>query len=207
MENLAEFNLTFYVIAYLAGSIPFGLILVKAFANIDIQKHGSGNIGATNVLRVLKENGQESLAKKLGIATLLLDALKGATVLLVAMFVYEAPEDTLFAIMVLAVVGHIFSVFLLFNGGKGVATGLGVSAVMFPIETIIAFLVWFVMGKVLKISSISSLIALSSLFGFSFLISPDVTHVPLGIVAFLIIYKHIPNIERLIRGEEKKVVS
>jgi glycerol-3-phosphate acyltransferase PlsY len=207
LENLAEFNLTFYVIAYLAGSIPFGLIFVKAFANIDIQKHGSGNIGATNVLRVLKENGQESLAKKLGIATLLLDALKGATVLLVAMFIYEAPEDTLFAIMVLAVIGHMFSVFLLFNGGKGVATGLGVSAVMFPIETVIAFIVWFVMGKVLKISSISSLIALSSLFGFSFLISPDVTHVPLGIVAFLIIYKHIPNIERLIRGEEKKVVS
>jgi glycerol-3-phosphate acyltransferase PlsY len=207
LENLAELNLYFYIVAYLSGSIPFGLILVKAFADIDIQKHGSKNIGATNVLRVLKENGKESLAKKLGITTLILDALKGAVILLIAKFVYQAPESTLFAIMVLAVAGHMFSVFLFFNGGKGVATGLGVSAVMFPIETVLAFVVWFVAGKVLKISSLSSLIALVSLFGFSFFISPEVTHVPLGIVAFLIIYKHIPNIERLIRGEEKRVVS
>jgi glycerol-3-phosphate acyltransferase PlsY len=207
MENLAQLNLYFYIIAYLTGSIPFGLILVKLFAKINIQEHGSGNIGATNVLRVLKENGDEVLAKRLGIATLLLDALKGAIILLVAKFVFNMPEATLWAIMVLAVVGHMFSIFLLFNGGKGVATGLGVSAVMLPLETIVAFVVWFIAGKVLKISSLSSLIALSSLFGFSFLISPDVTHVPIGIVSFLIIYKHIPNIERLIRGEEKRVVS
>jgi len=204
LESIAQTNLTFYIVAYLMGSIPFGLILAKVFAKVDIKKEGSGNIGATNVLRVVKERDPK-LAKKLGAITLLLDALKGAVVLLVAIYL-DVPEPTLWAIAVLAVVGHCFSIFLFFEGGKGVATGLGVTAVMLPIETLIALVTWFVVGKLLKISSLSSLIALVILFVSSFYISPDITHTPIALITFFIFYKHIPNIERLIRGEEKKVI-
>jgi glycerol-3-phosphate acyltransferase PlsY len=186
------------------GSIPFGLILAKIFADVDIKREGSGNIGATNVLRVVKQRDPK-LAKELSIATLLFDALKGAVVLLTAKYM-GMPESTLWAIAVLAVVGHCFSIFLFFEGGKGVATGLGVTAVMLPEETLIALVVWFIAGKVLKISSLSSLIALSALLFSSFYISPDITHIPIILISFFIFYKHIPNIERLIRGEEKKVV-
>ena len=205
MENLAQTNLIFYVATYLIASIPFGLILAKVFAGVDIQKSGSGNIGATNVLRVVKEKDPK-LAKKLGAITLILDALKGAVILLVAKYFIEVPESTLWAIFVLAVIGHIFSIFLMFEGGKGVATGLGVSFVMLPIESLLALAVWFIVGKVLKVSSLSSLIALISLFASSFYISPDITHVPIGLITFFIIYKHIPNIERIIRGKETKVI-
>jgi glycerol-3-phosphate acyltransferase PlsY len=204
LENIAEINLYFYASAYLLGSIPFGLILAKMFAGVDIKNSGSGNIGATNVLRVVKERDPK-LAKRLSALTLLLDALKGAVVLLVAKSL-EVPEATLWAIAVLAVAGHTFSIFLMFEGGKGVATGLGVSVIMLPLETLVAFIVYIFVSKALKISSISSLVALLTLFVSSFYISPEITHVPIGLITFFIFYKHIPNIERIIRGEEKRVI-
>jgi glycerol-3-phosphate acyltransferase PlsY len=204
MESIAEANLTFYIISYLMGSIPFGLILAKTFADVNITKSGSGNIGATNVLRVVK-NRDPQLAKYLSIATLLFDALKGATILLIAKYI-GMPESTLWAIAVLSVVGHCFSIFLFFEGGKGVATGLGVTAIMLPTETLIAFSVWVIVGRILKISSLSSLIALVTLLGSSFYFSPNITHVPISLITFFIIYKHMPNIERLIKGQEKRVV-
>jgi glycerol-3-phosphate acyltransferase PlsY len=205
LNDVAELNLILYAIAYIVGSIPFGLILSKLFAGVDIKKEGSGNIGATNVLRVVKERDPK-LAKILSGVTLLLDLLKGTAVVVVAKYVLEAPDATIWAVAVLAVVGHLFSIFLLFEGGKGVATGLGVSLFLLPIESAIALLVWFIMGRVLKISSISSLSAVVAIFVSSLYISPDITHVPIGIISFLIVYKHVPNIERLIRGEEKRVI-
>ena len=193
------------VFSYLCGSIPFGLILTKAFSGKDIRSIGSGNIGATNVLRVLKEH-EPKLAKKLSIVTLILDVLKGALILLIAKYIVGVPAATLWAIAVLAVLGHTYSIFLMLEGGKGVATGLGVSAVMLPIETGIAVIVWFIVGKIFRISSLSSLLGLIALFTSSFYISPEITHVPIGIITFLIVYKHIPNIARLITGKESKVV-
>jgi glycerol-3-phosphate acyltransferase PlsY len=204
MEFLFNINGQFYLAAYLVGSIPFGLLLAKFFAGVNIKESGSNSIGATNVLRVVKETNP-ALAKKLGAATLALDALKGILVLVVAMLM-DMPESTLWAIAVLTVIGHCFSIYLWFEGGKGVATGLGVLAVLFPIETAIAFAVWFVMAKTLKISSLSSLIALIALVIASFFIHPETPHAPVIIIAFIIIYKHIPNIIRLIKGEEKKVI-
>jgi glycerol-3-phosphate acyltransferase PlsY len=205
MENLAQINLAFYIVTYLLTSIPFGFVLAKIFANIDIREYGSGNIGATNVLRVLKEH-EPKLAKKLSIVTLILDVLKGALILLIAKYIVGVPEATLWAIAVLAVLGHTYSIFLMLEGGKGVATGLGVSAVMLPIETGIAVVVWFIVGKIFKISSLSSLLGLIALFTSSFYISPEITHIPIGIITFLIVYKHIPNIVRLITGKESQVV-
>jgi glycerol-3-phosphate acyltransferase PlsY len=204
MEILFNINIQFYLAAYLIGSVPFGLLLAKFFAGVNIKESGSQSIGATNVLRVVKETNP-ALAKKLGAATLALDALKGIAVLVLAMLI-GMPESTLWAVAVLAVIGHCFSIYLMFEGGKGVATGLGVLAVMLPIETAIAFGVWFLAAKTLKISSLSSLIALLALVVASFFIHPDIAHAPVLIIAFIIIYKHVPNIIRLIQGEEKKVI-
>ncbi len=204
MEFLFNINGQFYLAAYLIGSIPFGLILAKLFAGVNIKESGSQSIGATNVLRVVKEK-DPVLAKKLGAMTLALDALKGMLVLTLAVLM-QMPESTLWAVAVLAVVGHCFSLYLWFEGGKGVATALGVLLMMLPMETGIALVVWFIMAKTLKISSLSSLIALVALVIASFIIHPDIPHAPLLIIGFIVIYKHIPNIIRLIQGEEKKVI-
>ncbi len=208
MDLLSNINIQFYIIAYLVGGIPFGLLLAKKFTSIDVRESGSGSIGATNVLRVLKESNP-ALAKKIAIATLLLDALKGMAVLIVASFM-GLSEQTLWMVAILAVVGHCYSPYLKFEGGKGVATGMGVMLFMLPIETILAVIAWFIAGKTIKISSLSSLIALITLLVSSFIIHPDIpeikTHAPLFIIAFLVVYKHVPNIMRLFSGKESKVV-
>lgn len=197
-------NLLFYILAYIISGIPFGYILAKQFAGVDIKKAGSGNIGATNVLRVVKETNP-SLAKKLGAATLALDALKGAIVLLIAIL-SGVGQEALWTIALLSVVGHCFSPFLGFEGGKGVATALGVLAVLIPIPTLVAIAVWFISAKLLKISSLSSLIALVALIIASYIITPQIPHAPLWIIAWIIFYKHIPNIMRIIKKEEGKVI-
>jgi glycerol-3-phosphate acyltransferase PlsY len=205
---LSNINILFYLAAYLIGAIPFGLILAKKFANVNIKDSGSGSIGATNVLRVVKESNPE-LAKKLGAATLALDAIKGMAVLL-AGYIMGVSEATMWAIAVFAILGHCYSPYLNFEGGKGVATGLGVLMFMLPIETIIGMVVWGVSAKLTKISSLSSLLGLVSIVVASFIIHPQVeginTHTPIVIIAFVIIYKHLPNIMRLISGQEGKVV-
>lgn len=208
MELFYNINIQFYIIAYLVGGIPFGLLLAKKFTSIDVRESGSGSIGATNVLRVLKESNP-ALAKKIAIATLLLDALKGMAVLAIA-FTMNVSQETMWMIAILAVVGHCYSPYLKFEGGKGVATGMGVMLFMLPIETILAVIAWFIAGKTIKISSLSSLIALITLLVSSFIIHPDIpeirTHAPLFIIAFLVVYKHVPNIMRLFSGKESKVV-
>ena len=201
-------NVQFYIAAYLIGAIPFGLILARSFAGINIKEAGSHSIGATNVLRVVKETNP-TLAKKLAIATVVLDALKGLLVILAAV-VMDLSVQTQWTIGVLAVIGHCFSPYLKFEGGKGVATAVGVIAFFLPIETLIAFILWFLLGRTVRISSVSSLGALVGLIIASFIIHydmPDIgTHAPLLIIAGLIIYKHLPNITRLIKGDERQVI-
>lgn len=210
MINLGDFmtNILLYLSAYLLASVPFGFILAKVFAEVDVRNEGSGNIGATNVLRVLKEKAPH-LAKKLTIATFALDATKGMIILLIAMAL-GANESVLWTIAVLSVLGHCFSPFLMFEGGKGVATGFGVLLIMVPIPALIAMATWFIAGKVLKISSLSSLIGLIVLLITSYIIHPDMagihTHAPIWVIAFIIFYKHIPNIIRLFKKEEAKVI-
>ena len=208
MDFLLNTNIQFYIIAYLVGGIPFGLILAKYFAKIDITEAGSGSIGATNVLRVLKEENPK-LAKKIAIATLACDVLKGILVLSIAKFVGLSAE-TLWAIAILSVIGHCYSPYLKFEGGKGVATGMGVFFFMLPIETTLALVVWAIAAKTIKVSSVSSLLALLTLVFSSFVIHPDIyeiqTHAPILIIGFIILYKHIPNIIRLFKGNEKRVV-
>ncbi|ECW8955006.1 glycerol-3-phosphate 1-O-acyltransferase PlsY [Campylobacter lari] len=201
-------NLIIYLLAYLIGAIPFGLLLAQIFAKTNIKNAGSKSIGATNVLRVVKESDPK-LAKTLAVATIVLDALKGIIPILVAKFLgYD--ENILWTIAVLAVFGHCFSPYLKFEGGKGVATGAGVLAVFLPFEIISAVLTWFIIGKVFKISSLASLGALVVLIITSFIFHYDMpvinTHAPIFIIAFIVIYKHIPNILRLIGKQECKVI-
>ncbi len=202
-DFLSNTNIQFYLLAYLMGSVPFGLILTKLFTNIDIKKEGSGNIGATNVLRVLKEKNPK-LAKKLSIATLLLDMLKGVFVLGLGYFA-GVSQETLWAIAVFAVIGHCFSIFLWGEGGKGVATGLGVLLVMIPICAVIGVVVWAISAKVLKISSLSSLLGVLAVGISSFILHPNMVQTPVVIIILIILYKHTDNIVRLLKGEEKRI--
>ena len=207
MDFLTNTNILFFLAAYLIGSIPFGAILAKTFAGVDIKSQGSKSIGATNVLRVVKQTNP-SLAKKLGIATVLLDALKGTLVLLVGIY-YGVSNETLWAIAVLAVLGHCYSIYLGLEGGKGVATGLGVYIVLIPYSTLIGAVVWIVCAKVLKISSLSSLLGLVAAVISAIFIYDGLginSNIPMYLIAFIILYKHIPNIVRLIKGQESKVI-
>jgi len=207
MDFFSNTNVLFFLAAYLIGSIPFGSILAKTFAGVDIKTQGSKSIGATNVLRVVKETNPK-LAKKLGIATVLLDALKGTVVLLAGLY-YGVSDSTLWAIAVLAVLGHCYSIYLGLEGGKGVATGLGVYIVLIPIPTLIGAVVWIVCAKVLKISSLSSLLGLLAVIISATFLNDGLnidSNVPMYLIAFIIFYKHIPNLVRIIKGEEKRVV-
>jgi glycerol-3-phosphate acyltransferase PlsY len=206
MDFFLNTNIIFYILAYLVGSIPFGLILAKKFANIDISKVGSNSIGATNVLRVVKQTNP-LLAKKLAIATVVLDALK-STILILIGIALNLPLETLWAIAVLSVFGHCYSLYLNFEGGKGVATALGGFIILIPIPTIIGAFVWIFCAKVLKISSLSSLFGLIAVVIATIFLKNGLnigSNAPVYFIAFTIFYKHIPNIIRLFQGAEKKV--
>jgi len=143
------------------------------------------------------------------VLTVAADALKGVAPILIAR-AYGIDESVLWMMATLSVVGHCFSPFLKFEGGKGIATGAGVIACFLPLEIAIALATWFIVGKTLKISSVASLAALGALIAASFILHPDMngihSHAPLLIIAFIVVYKHAPNIKRLIVGEEKKVI-
>jgi glycerol-3-phosphate acyltransferase PlsY len=209
MDFLTNPNVILYISAYIIGGIPFGYILAKIFADVDIKNKGSKSIGATNVLRVVKEK-DEKLAKKLAVATIVFDALKGAVIVLIAKALgYPLAVQWLVAILV--VLGHCYSPFLKFEGGKGVATSMGVLMVLLPIEAVIGIIVWAAVGKLTKISSLASLSGLLAVVISSFIIHPELpgvkSHAPLLILAFIIFYKHLPNIYRLITKQEKKVAN
>jgi glycerol-3-phosphate acyltransferase PlsY len=197
-------NIVFLAIAYLVGSIPFGLLLAKFFAGVDVQKSGSKSIGATNVLRVVKQTNPK-LAKQLGAITIILDAIKGAIIVLIGML-YGLNDETLWGIAVVSVLGHCYSIFLWLEGGKGVATGLGVFLLLIPVPTLIGIGVWAFSAKVLKISSLSSLIGLSAVVIATIILQNGLTinaNTPVYIIAVTIFYKHIPNIIRLFQGNEE----
>ena len=200
-------NIIFYIITYLICSIPFGLVYTKIFTDIDLLSLGSGSIGATNVLRVLKQKNHP-LAKKLGALTLASDLLKILVLLVVAKYSFNLGENALWFMSFVAILGHCYSIFLSFEGGKGVATFFGISIFMMPLETVAGLVVWGVLAKTLKISSISSLLSVGSilllLYFFNF--SNISSLVPMVLIYAIIFGKHIPNIMRLFNNEEKAVI-
>ena len=191
-------NILFPIASYLIGAIPFGLLIGKA-VGVDVRRAGSKNIGATNVNRLL--------GKKLGLATLLLDCLKGfLPIFLASLLIVESGEDSLLIMScgILAVIGHMFPVYLGFRGGKGVATALGVFLFLSPVAIMISFAVFILAVGGTGFVSAGSLLA-SALFPLwlwllGYPISVILTSL---IIAVLIWIKHHENIVRLIHGEEK----
>jgi glycerol-3-phosphate acyltransferase PlsY len=179
---------------YLLGSIPFGLVLTRLAGLGDIRKIGSGNIGATNVLRT----GNKILA----FAVLLLDSGKGAIAVL---FAANWGEDAAMAAGLGAVLGHLFPVWLGFKGGKGVATTIGtLLALAWPVG-VIACLVWLCVAFLFRISSLAALAATAVAPAVSLIIRGPWLAVPVLAIAILIWLKHAANIRRLIAGTEPRI--
>lgn len=210
-------NVVFYVLAYLIGGIPFGLLFAKLIYKIDLMQVGSGSVGATNVYRALKDIDPKR-AKFFSIATLILDATKGLIVVLLAKL-FGLPYGVQWMIALLAIIGHCYSPYLGFRGGKGVSTAIGSVILLIPIEGALGLVVWAVVGKVFKVSSLSSLLGVLSGIALTFIIPYILplpacisveeqihSHVPLVLIGLFIIYTHIPNIKRLFSGQESKVL-
>jgi glycerol-3-phosphate acyltransferase PlsY len=181
------------ILGYLLGSIPFGLVITKAAGIGDIRSIGSGNIGATNVLRT----GRKDLA----LATLLLDGGKGAIAVLIAYALNWPPEIAGAA----AFLGHCFPVWLKFNGGKGVATFLGtLLALWFPAGAI-ACAVWLVIAYAVRFSSLAALAAAAASPLILFSMGKAAFAIAAIFMAALIFIRHHANIKRLIAGDEPKI--
>ena len=179
---------------YLIGSIPFGLLLTKAAGLGDIRKVGSGNIGATNVLRT----GRKGLAA----ATLILDGLKGAVAVLLARYLLG---DQDLVVGTAAVLGHLFPVWLGFRGGKGVATGLGVLlAAAWPVG-LACCAVWLLAAKFLKMSSAAALTAFAAAPLFALVLSSADHALMALLIAVLVFWRHEANIRRLLAGTEPRI--
>ena len=183
------------VLGYLCGTIPFGLILTKSAGLGDIRTIGSGNIGATNVLRTGN--------KKVAALTLLLDALKGTAPALLMGWMF-GPQAAILAGLA-AFFGHLFPMWLGFKGGKGVATNIGVLFGLFWPLGLIFLAVWIAMAAVFRISSLSALTAslLSPLW--AWLLGRSDLIVPAAIMGVAIFITHRANIARLIKGQEPRI--
>jgi len=212
-------NLIFVVIlSYLAGSIPTSIIVSKLARGIDIREHGSGNAGGSNVFRIL--------GWKYGVLVILLDALKGALAVIIVARLYLdsfpfkniTPFDDFTLVQIIcgvaAVIGHIWTIFAGFRGGKGIATGLGVLIMIVTVDMALALGVFFLvvsLSRYISLGSIAAAVAVplilvirENLFGID--IQGYHTILPFTILlALLVIYTHRKNIDRLIKGSESKL--
>ena len=203
-------------IGYLCGSIPFGLILTRLAGAGDVRQIGSGNIGATNVLRT----GRKGLAA----GTLLLDALKGAVAVIVALLAWEAlaPDPAVVAegarravasaglwamggAAIGAMLGHCFPVWLRFRGGKGVATYIGVLLALFPVGALAFALVWGASAYLTRYSSLSALLAVITAPIFAAILGSLPTALILAVMGAIVFYRHADNIGRLRAGTERRI--
>ncbi|MDD5450071.1 MAG: glycerol-3-phosphate 1-O-acyltransferase PlsY [Candidatus Omnitrophica bacterium] len=191
-------------IAYLIGSIPTGYLFAK-YRNIDLRHYGSGSVGATNVFR--------AVGKLAALATLIIDVLKGFIVVtFIAEMIYTYRMNVSYnqfqvILAICAVAGHNWPLFLSFKGGKGIATSAGILLALCPKALLVGFCVWLVVFIFTKIVSISSLISAVSIpissyvFGYGL----SLRLLTIGLAALAII-RHMPNIRRLVKKEEKKIV-
>ena len=203
--------------SFVLGSIPCGVIIAKA-KGVDLKKIGSGNIGATNVLR--------SLGKGAALLTLLGDVLKGTAAVAIARVfasdpgfyasgfgtgilqsITSNPQAAIEGFAGLsAILGHNFSLFLKFRGGKGVATSIGVLVIYSPQVAILTLIIWLVIALITKYSSLGAIVSLGLLPVNVFLFDPVRIKVLISaMIALLILVRHIGNIERLIKGAERKI--
>ena len=193
-------------IAYLLGSVPFGLILIRIARGEDVRRSGSGNIGATNVAR--------SGGAKLGMATLLLDALKGYLAVVIAIAVSRRSPDVdpglaAATAALCAILGHVFPVWLRFHGGKGVATAVGAFLGLAPRAVLVVFAVFLIIVVISRYVSLGSIVGSAIFPVLAYFLyrgrsSPAGLAVMLG-ASLLIIVKHKANIRRLLNGTENRL--
>lgn len=187
-------------LSFLIGSIPFGLILTRLSGGGDLRNTGSGNIGATNVLRTGK--------KGLAALTLILDLLKGTAAVLFSQYMFGVGEGAHYAQLAAAlgaVMGHCFSVFLKFKGGKGVATYAGVAIGLSPILGGVYAVIWLTILAVFRISSLAGLMAASAMPIAALVLGQAEWAMVLLIISGVVILKHGANIERLRTGTEPRI--
>ncbi|MEN8141978.1 MAG: glycerol-3-phosphate 1-O-acyltransferase PlsY [Thermodesulfobacteriota bacterium] len=186
------------IISYLIGSIPFGLLLGR-LAGTDVRQHGSGNIGATNVSRLL--------GKKLGALTLACDLFKGLLpMLIIARLLEGQPRAEILTLLagMAAFLGHCWPVYLKFKGGKGVATALGIFLYLAPLNTLGAVIIFIVVVRLSGFVSLGSMAAAMSMPLVTWFTGYNAEVVSIaGTIALLIVIKHHDNISRLLKGEEK----
>jgi len=186
------------LLSYFLGAIPFGVIVGK-MRGVDVRAVGSGNTGTTNVWR--------TLGPKAGASVFALDVAKGLAAPFIARALIASTEYSWIAVCAaMAIIGHTFSVFLKFRGGKGIATGLGAALGLMPIPALIAFAVWggvLLLSRMISVASIAACIALP-LLALAFQV-PNAYVVVIAIIALLAILKHIPNMKRIAAGTEPKI--
>lgn len=185
------------ILAYLIGSIPTGYWLGRVWKGIDIRKQGSGNLGATNVFRVL--------GKMPGLMTLIFDILKGVLPVLAARHFGFDPR-TVLLVGLCTIIGHMTSVFVRFRGGKGVATGAGVFMALLPLPSLAALLLFGLSLAVTRIVSISSMVGAVGLAVAGYIHAPHAPEAHAAIaLAVIILWKHRTNLQRLMNGTEPRI--
>lgn len=192
-------SLLLLVFAFFFGSIPWGYIIGK-LKGVDLRKVGSGNIGATNVLRII--------GKKEALITLLLDISKGVIPVLVVKMLPSYGDNLLLMglVGIFSILGHCYTPFLRFKGGKGVATSIGVLLAYMPLAGLITILIWIITFKISKISSVGALISFALLPVNAYLLNyPEEVKLFAFLFTAIIYLRHIQNIKRLLKGTESKI--
>lgn len=206
------------ILAYLIGSIPTGILITKAVKGVDIRQHGSGNVGGTNVFRIL--------GWKYGVLTIILDALKGAVAVILIARLYlgdfpfpnATPFDDFTLVQIFAglfaVIGHIWTIFASFKGGKGIATSLGFLIAIITIDMLLALAIFFIVVTVSRYVSLGSILAAISV-PLILIVRENIFHVdiqgyhtilPFAIfISLLVIYTHRSNVGRLLKGNENRI--
>lgn len=186
------------IVGYLLGSISFSILIAKRVAKIDIRQHGSGNAGATNTLRVL--------GKGPAIVVLLLDAVKGVVAVLLAKYVFSGGDWAIALSGLASVIGHNWPVFFKFQGGKGVATTIGVLLALAPIPALISVVVTLVVIAISRYVSLGSLVFMALIPIFIYFQEEPLAYVVSTFaIAILGYIRHLENIRRLMQGQERKL--
>jgi glycerol-3-phosphate acyltransferase PlsY len=184
------------IFGYLLGSVPTGVILTRAFSDVDPRTRGSKNIGATNIYR--------TAGKKLGIITLLGDILKGLIPVLIARSTLDS-HLWIGAVALAAFLGHLYPIYLKFKGGKGIATGLGAFLALAPLAAVLSFLVFAAVVYKSRYISLGSLTATAAFPVLLALLHFPAIYIPFAVtIGALIFYRHRENIQRLLAGKENK---
>jgi len=193
---LLQHYLVAAVVSYLLGSVPFGFLIAK-LKGVDLRSSGSGNIGATNVYRVV--------GKREGLITLVLDVAKGTISVVIFSLIFPKEQYINVISGFSAVLGHDFSVFLRFRGGKGVATSYGVTLPVYPLASLVGIFIWITILLTTRLSSLAALLSflIATLIALS---SPDyIVRIFFIVLYILMVFKHKDNLKRLFSKEENRI--